>query len=177
MLDAAMIRNQHLKKSHLPRARASPRRPDRRQRRIDPRYAPFRLRLGPSPIHGFGVFACEPIPPNRRVLEYTGERISRAEAHRRFIRTLQRKGPLCLRELDSYWYLDGEAGGSGAEYINHACDPNLRTQHFAGHVWHLSRRAIRPGEELTVDYKFSKKTVRVPCRCGFARCRGTLNVK
>jgi hypothetical protein len=41
----------------------------------------------------------------------------------------------------------------------------------------MSKRAIRPGEELTVDYHFSDKIDDVPCRCGSAECRGTSNIK
>jgi hypothetical protein len=51
--------------------------------RIDPRLACFRLRLGRSGIHGWGVYAAERIPARHKVIEYTGERISRRETRRR----------------------------------------------------------------------------------------------
>jgi len=51
--------------------------------RIDPRFACFRLRLAESRIHRWGVYAEERIPPRRKVIEYTGERISRKETKRR----------------------------------------------------------------------------------------------
>jgi uncharacterized protein len=140
--------------------------------RIDPRLARFRLRVAPSGIHGRGVYAAEPIPPNRKVIEYTGERIGRREAKRRGL------GPRTyLFTLDNYWTLDGAVGGSGAELINHSCDPNLYSRIAKGHILYMSRRAIRRGEELTVDYRFSDKIDDVPCRCGAARCRGTINLK
>jgi hypothetical protein len=41
----------------------------------------------------------------------------------------------------------------------------------------MSKRLIRPGEELTVDYLFSDKIERVACRCKAVNCRGTINVK
>jgi SET domain-containing protein len=41
----------------------------------------------------------------------------------------------------------------------------------------MSKRLILPGEELTVDYRFSDKLDPVPCRCGSRGCRGTINVK
>ena len=72
--------------------------------------------------------------------------------------------------------LDGAFGGSGAEIINHSCDPNLRTWNFKGHILYMSKRVIRPGEELTVDYRFSDKIDKVKCRCGSPNCRGVINL-
>ena len=85
---------------------------------INPRYAQFKLSIRESRIHQRGVYAEEPIPPRRKVIEYTGERISRRETKRRG------DGPVTyLFTLDDYWTLDGAFGGSGAEIINHSCDP------------------------------------------------------
>lgn len=140
--------------------------------RIDPRFACYRLSLGRSGIHDWGVYAGEPIPARHKVIEYTGERISRRETRRRGLgeRTY-------LFTLDNYWTLDGSVGGSGAELINHSCDPNLYSWIFKGHILYMSRRDIRTGEELTVDYNFSDKIGEVLCRCGSERCRGTINIK
>lgn len=140
--------------------------------RIDPRFACFRIRLAPSRIHRHGVYAEEFIPKGRKVIEYTGERISRRETKKRG------QGRLTyLFTLDNYWTLDGSVGGSGAEFINHSCDPNLVTRIMKGHILYWSKRDIRPGEELTVDYHFSWKIHRVPCHCGAPNCRGTINIK
>src|SRR5689334_11577148 len=138
--------------------------------RVDPNQACFRLALRRSPIHRWGVYAEEPIPPRRKVIEYTGERISRRETLRRGQAELT-----YLFTLDNYWTLDGSVGGSGAEFINHSCDPNLRSCILKGHILYMSVRPIRPGEELTVDYRFSKKIERVPCHCGSPKCRGAIN--
>jgi len=146
---------------------------------LDPRHHSWRLRIGPSRIQGLGVFASEPISPGRKVIEYTGERISQREANERFRRMMRSRKPkrFCLFHLKRGWVIDGAVGGSGAELINHSCDPNLRTRRIRGHILYFSQRRIRKGEELTVDYKFSKRTVRVPCSCGSATCRGTINLK
>jgi SET domain-containing protein len=139
--------------------------------RIDNCFTRFRLALDRSTIHRWGVYACESIPARRKVIEYTGQRIGRAETWRRG------QGRLTyLFTLDSYWTIDGAVGGSGAEFINHSCDPNLYSWNVKGHILYMSRRRIRRGEELTVDYRFSKKIEPVRCRCGSARCRGTINV-
>lgn len=141
---------------------------------INSKFTCFRLILRDSGIHGLGVYAGEPIPAKRKVIEYTGERISRRETKRRS--TIQGK-QVYLFTLNNYWTLDGACGGSGAEYINHSCDPNLFTWIHKGHILYMSTRAIHPGEELTVDYNFSKEIDAVPCFCGSARCRGTINLK
>src|ERR1039457_6627355 len=137
---------------------------------IDPRYAQFRLSIRESRIHRRGVYAGEPIPARRKVIEYTGERISRRETK------VRGQGPVTyLFTLDDYWTLDGAVGGSGAEIINHSCDPNLYTWICKGHILYMSQRVIQPGEELTVDYRFSKEIERVPCSCRAPNCRGTIN--
>jgi SET domain-containing protein len=140
--------------------------------RLDERYTCFTLRLASSSIHRWGVYACEVIPPRRKVIEYTGERISRRETKRRDGRGLH-----YLFTLDSYWTIDGAVGGSGAEYINHSCNPNLRSVIMKGHILYVSTRWIEPGEELTVDYCFPEHVEHVTCTCGAKDCRGTINLK
>jgi len=140
--------------------------------RIDPRHARFRLEIRPSRIHRWGVYALERIPAGRKVIEYTGERISRRETKRRG------QGRVTyLFTLDNYWTIDGAVGGSGAEIINHSCEPNLYSRIVQGHILYMSQRVIQPGEELTVDYLFSKKIERIPCCCRARNCRGTINVQ
>ena len=139
---------------------------------IDPKHASFALRLAPSKIHRWGVYAAEPIPAYRKVIEYTGEKISRKETKRR----AQSTDLIYLFTLDSYWTIDGSVNGSGAEYINHSCDPNLAARIVNGHILYMSVRNIKRGEELTVDYHFDKKVERIICTCGTLKCRGTINL-
>lgn len=139
---------------------------------LDPKSACFGLRLGRSKIHRWGVYATEPIPAGRKVIEYTGERISRRETKRRSLS----RDKIYFFTLDPYWTIDGAVNGSGAEYINHSCEPNLKSRIVKGHILYVSRRLIKPGEELTIDYLLGRNTYRVPCRCGAPTCRGTINV-
>jgi SET domain-containing protein len=118
------------------------------------------------------VFADEHIPPRRKIIEYTGERISRRETKRRAESDLH-----YLFTLDKYWTVDGAVGGSGAEFINHSCNPNVYSRIVNEHIIYFSRRFIEPGEELTLDYYFDKDVELVACRCGAINCRGTINVK
>src|SRR5580704_15939181 len=115
-------------------------------RRIDPRFACFKISIRRSRIHGQGVYAGERIPPNRKVIEYTGERINHREAKRRDV-----GAPTYLFALDKRWTLDGSVGGSGAELINHCCEPNLISRVMKGHILYMSLREIQPAEELIVD--------------------------
>jgi uncharacterized protein len=140
--------------------------------RIDPKYANFNLKLAPSKIHRWGVYAGEPIPANRKVIEYTGQKISRKETKLR----AHSNNLIYLFTLDAYWTIDGAVDGSGAEYINHSCEPNLAARIVKGHIIYMSARPIKRGEELTVDYRFDKKVDKVACKCGSAKCRGTINL-
>ena len=144
------------------------------------RTARFALGFRPSEIEGFGVYAKENIPALRLVIEYTGEKITLRETVRRFTRLLRSRGP-----KHAYWFrlyrkhrryvLDGSVDGSGAEYINHSCDPNLFPRRANRRILLYSRRVIQTGEELTLDYKYSPESDRVECRCGSPKCRGTIN--
>jgi SET domain-containing protein len=140
--------------------------------RIDPRYTCFGIKLARSKIHRWGIYATEHIPARRKVIEYTGEKINRRETKRR----AEGSDLIYLFTLDPYWTIDGSVGGSGAEYINHSCEPNLAARIIKGHILYISLRYISPGEELTVDYHFDKKVERVDCRCGAKKCRGTINL-
>lgn len=140
---------------------------------IDPRFACFRIAVRESAIHRLGVYAEEPIPPRRKVIEYTGARLNRRQTKVRLEREIDLN---YLFTLDHYWTLDGSVGGSGAEYINHCCDPNLETRVLKGHILYMSKRGIAAGEELSVDYHFPNNVPKVPCRCGSPKCRGTINV-
>ena len=141
--------------------------------KINPKFCFFRVRVGKSKIHRWGLYALEKIPARRKVMEYTGERISRRESKRR----ADLSEHVWLFTVDSYWNIDGSVGGSGAELANHCCDPNLYAWVIRGHVLYMSLREIQPGEELTIDYHFAQDVERVVCKCGSSKCRGTINIK
>jgi len=140
--------------------------------RIDPRHASFRLKIGESSIHNLGVFAAELIPARRDVIEYVGEVVNPVESYRR----TKDAEETYLLKLDEFWRVDGSVGGSGAEFINHSCDPNLRWRSFENRVLCQSIRPIEAGEELTLDYHFSINLPKVRCLCESPKCRGTINV-
>jgi uncharacterized protein len=139
----------------------------------------FKLRVRNSGIHRLGVFAAQNILPGRKIIEYAGERISRQETRRRFLEGSSGRSRRLnyLACLNSYWAVDGAAGGNGAELINHSCEPNLRLRKIRKRLWLVSLRKVRAGEELAYDYHFAKNGERVRCHCGSPKCRGTINVR
>jgi uncharacterized protein len=140
-----------------------------RRPRIDPKFAGFKMSIRKSKIHRYGVYAEERIPANRKVIEYTGERLNRRETKRRG------EGEYTyLFTLDKYWTLDGAFGGSGAEIINHSCEPNVVSRIMKGHIIYMSLRTIEPGEEITVDYNFEYVGDKNSCSCGASTCRSVM---
>jgi tetratricopeptide (TPR) repeat protein len=137
---------------------------------LNPQMSKFNLSVRPSPIHRWGVYAEEDIPPRRKVIVYDGERVSRRAARSRF-----NPNKIYLYALDGRRSIDGASGGSGAEFINHCCAPNLVARASADAITFFSVRNIRAGDELTVDYKFEKRARKIACRCGAPTCRGTIN--
>lgn len=93
------------------------------------------------------------------------------EAYRRRVRP-----HLYLFRTGKRRYVDGAIGGSGAEYINHCCEPNLVARVRKGRVMFVSLRRIEAGEELLLDYRVMGDVPLMPCRCGAPACRGYMNL-
>lgn len=149
-------------------------------RLIPQQHSRFRLCIGRSKIHRWGVFALQAIPRGRRVVEYTGDRLTLDQMKRRARRNLRLGKPranVYFARLNRKVVIDGFVGESGAQFINHSCDPNLSIRRLRGHLLLFSRRRIRRGEELFSDYASRKDLPKVRCHCGSALCRGTLNRK
>lgn len=153
------------------RHRAAMKMPIPNKRRINMKVARYRLRIARSSLHRYGVFALEDIPRGRRVIEYTGKRLTIAQAIK-----IRPPKDAYIAGINSQWCVDGRSGGSGAELINHSCQPNLQWRCTRGRLFFFSQRKIRAGQELTWKYRYAVKMQRVPCRCGARRCRGTLRL-
>jgi len=136
----------------------------------------MKLKLAPgleirvSAIEGQGCFSKVLSRRGRKIAEYTGERISNAEANRRAQR---RRLRICA--IDNRWSLDGSKGGNGTHYINHSCDPNSYMKIVYGHILFLALRDINPGEEITIDYESTLHSNSKKCTCGAPSCRRTIN--
>jgi SET domain-containing protein len=145
--------------------------PNPKKRVINPKAARFRLRIERSTLHRYGVFALEEIPTGRRVIEYRGKRITRLQSWK-----IPAPKDIYIAGVNSRWSIDGRTGGSGAQFINHSCRPNLEWRCSRSRLYFYSCRKIRAGDELTVKYRYQVKVKRVPCHCGARRCRGTLRL-
>jgi SET domain-containing protein len=128
------------------------------------------LQIRASGINGKGCFATIPFKRRRKIAEYTGERISNAEALRR-----RKRKRLRICGLDDGWSLDGSRGGNGTHYINHSCEPNAFMKTVHNHILFMALRDIKPGEEITVDYESTLHPNSKKCTCGARSCRGTIN--
>ena len=128
------------------------------------------LAVAPSGIHGRGCFATVRFPRWRKIAEYTGERITNAEARRRGHRRVLR-----ISGLDDRCSIDGSVGGNGTHYISHSCRPNCFMRTVGGRLLVFALRDIAPGEEITLDYVSSLHSDRKRCSCNAPGCRGTIN--
>lgn len=127
-----------------------------------------RLIIRSSDIHAAGCFALDDIPKGTRVLEYTGERITKDEGDDRY-------------DGRPFTYLfgvgDGDVvidGHGMAMFVNHSCDSNCETDEEDGRVYIESIRDIVAGEELTYDYCLYDGEDEAPCHCGSSNCRGSM---
>lgn len=134
-----------------------------------------------STIQGRGVFARKRIQPGRKIIEYTGERISSDEVDRRYDDENMERHHTFLFEVDDDVVIDAAVGGNEARFINHSCEPNCEAIQEDDQIYIYSKRNIQPGVELAYDYQYDldepltpELIRRYPCYCGAAKCRGTI---
>jgi uncharacterized protein len=141
---------------------------------------PFELRS--SPIAGLGAFATRPIKKGTRIIEYTGERISNAEADRRYDEDKMKNHHTFLFTLNRQTVVDAAVGGNESRFINHSCAPNCEAVIEDGRrIYIEALRDIPVGEELVYDYQYERMDDHTAdderfyaCQCGAPGCRGTI---
>ena len=116
-----------------------------------------------SRIHGWGIYATAAISKNKRIISYTGEKISNQESLKRERRYIRRGHIWCFK-LTNRTVIDAGVGGNLARYINHSCRPNCYVHIVDGVIWVRAARGIRKGEELTYNYNTDGEG-QIPCRC------------
>jgi uncharacterized protein len=168
-------------------SRSSPKKPPRRPLRRAVRKnaavlpEPPMVESRQSEIHGRGVYAARTIKKGTRIIEYLGERITHAEADRRYERKGDDDGHTFLFIASNRTVIDAGVNGNEARFINHSCAPNCETVIENSRVFIEAIRRIKAGEELGYDYQLTWESTDDPvelalyaCRCGAKRCRGTM---
>lgn len=130
-----------------------------------------------SSVHGHGVFAARALQAGQEIAIYTGQRYAPDEEHALWDDQLT-----YLFGLSDGSMIDGAQGGNATRHINHACEPNVEAIETydvddALIVTIHAMRTIGTGEELFLDYALDvdgEDPAEYPCRCGTARCRGSL---
>ena len=95
--------------------------------------------------------------PKDIVIEYVGEkiRVPVADKREQYYEKLG-VGDCYLFSLDNDYIIDATFYGNKARYINHSCDPNLKSDKLVvngeTHIIFMANRVIESGEELTFDY-------------------------
>ena len=124
-----------------------------------------------STLGGLGCFATVHFAKDSPIAEYTGERITHAEAMWRMTGANGKH----ISQLDMDHYIDGSVGGTETQYINHSCEPNADVLVIDGFMIVFALREILPGEEITVDYLNSFDQDQALCQCRSASCRRNAN--
>ncbi len=111
------------------------------------------VRLGPSEIHGVGVFATQDIPRGTLVFGDDDEPIARVPV--RSVRRLQTESrhlyeDFCVLQGNEYLCPPSFNLLTASWYLNHSEKPNVRC---VGDLIFVAARRIRKGEELTADYR------------------------
>jgi uncharacterized protein len=134
-----------------------------------------------SRVHGRGVFAVQPIKKGTRLIEYLGERVSHAEADRRYDDKKSYDNHTFLFIVDKHTVIDAGVGGNDARFINHSCDPNCEAINDRKRIFIEATKTIPAGTELVYDYQYERSDDHTDedekfykCRCGSPKCRGTI---
>ncbi len=116
-----------------------------------------------SGIDGLGVFALRPFSAGEVVLRWNvSKRVSRGQA-----------SGLPDAEQNYLHPYDGESlvvVQPPERYVNHSCDNNTLVRDFCD----VAVRDILAGEEITSDYEADGAGQKFECRCGSAKCRGSI---
>ncbi len=117
-----------------------------------------------------------------RIIEYLGDRVSHAEADRRYEDKDVDDNHTFLFIVDRRTVIDAGVGGNDARFINHSCAPNCEIGDRGRRVFIDALRDIEPGEELELRLPDRAREADDPpnveeifaCRCGAPECRGTM---
>ncbi|MEY2446214.1 MAG: uncharacterized protein QOE00_2794 [Ilumatobacteraceae bacterium] len=132
-------------------------------------YLTPKARPSATSITGFGSFASEPITAGEVVAAFGGRCVTRDEFD-----LLPASQQVRSVQIDENLYMAGAPEPEPADFINHACEPNLG---LTGNVVLVAMRDIAVGEELTYDYATTDGSDydEFECHCGSTLCRGKVS--
>ncbi len=131
-----------------------------------------------SKIHQRGLFAKKDIPEGTRIIQYVGDKITKAESERRGVvhhekGMIRGDGTVYIFTLNDRYDIDGDVPWNDARFANHSCDPNAHSDIFDHSIWLIADRDIEKNEEIVYDYNFDAASYKEhPCRCGSEKCLG-----
>lgn len=94
---------------------------------------------------GLGLFASHEIKKGETIIEYLGNILNKEQCD-------AVKANKYLFEVNRNKTIDGSPRWNTARYVNHACIPNAEAENRKSRIFYVAKRAIHPGEEITVDY-------------------------
>ncbi len=115
-----------------------------------------------SKVHGFGAFATRDIKKGETIDEYLGDRISHAQADKRYEDHDENDNHTFLFIVDKKTVIDAGVGGNDARFINHKCDPNCESEikkRPRVHRRHQDDRQGR-GDSATTTRSAARRTIR-----------------
>ena len=122
--------------------------------------------LKTSAIHGTGGFARVNLPKGKRIIEYVGPKLSKADLQEELD-----AGSAYIFILAEDDAIDGSVAWNPARFLNHSCEPSGESRMVRGRIWFYALRAIRAGEELTDNDRHGLGgDLDRPCHCGAATC-------
>ena len=134
-----------------------------------------------SKVHGTGIFASQNIKKGQKIIQYVGEKITKAEGDKRSALRIKnylnssKTGSVYIFELNKKYDIDGNVRRNKARYINHSCNPNCEVDIKNDQIWISSIKNIKKGTELSYDYgyEFDKDDYKDHiCKCGSKNCIG-----
>ena len=127
-----------------------------------------------STIHGTGVFARDRIESNTFLMRYEGEIIGKSVSDKREKKYKENNiSSVYMFKVDEDMIVDATFMGNKARFMNHSCDPNCWTitDTVSQSILYYTQRDISPGEELTIDYRYSEESPDEVCCCGAEDCK------
>jgi len=137
-----------------------------------------KIAIGESALHGRGTFVTEAVAVGE-VVEVWGEQVAGKTtvtytSDLQAVASARRDGKVVMQWDEDLFSIEDEGADDGY-FLNHSCESSLG---FKDAFTLVARRAIAPGEEVTLDYVLFEAdeafVAEWRCACGSAYCRGTI---